>query len=71
MRKKIPSAVVYYYYDWYLFSRIRRYLTGYTKNMANPSRIPVRIPIGKADDRMLKVVTLAETEPVKGQLNSE
>ena len=39
--------------------------------MANPSRIPVRIPIGKADDRMLKVVTLAETEPVKGQLNSE
>ena len=32
--------------------------------MANSSRIPVRIPIGKADDRMLKVVTLAETEPV-------
>ena len=33
--------------------------------MAYSSRIPVRIPIGKADDRMLKVVTLAETEPVK------
>ena len=32
--------------------------------MAYSSRIPVRIPIGKADDRMLKVVTLAETEPV-------
>ena len=32
-RKKIPSPVVYYYYDWYLFSRIRRYLTGYTKNI--------------------------------------
>ena len=23
-RKKIPRVVVYYYYDWYLFSRIRR-----------------------------------------------
>ena len=40
-------------------------------DMAYSSRIPVRIPVGKADDRMLKVVTLAETEPVKGQLNSE
>ena len=25
-RKKIPSAVVYYYFAWYLFSQLRRYL---------------------------------------------